>query len=88
MIGEIAEPFFEICSCAGRGSVLSSRLINFHQERLVGVAFLAVSYFPPNPNFNYEAAIISMNSMLGYDVMGYWEYFTASDAPKACEQNV
>ena len=68
--------------------MVSSRLVNFHEGRLVGVAFLAVGYVPPQPDFNYETFLASLKPLVGYDVIGYWEYFAASDAPKACEQNV
>jgi len=62
--------------------------MNFFSERILGVAFLAVGYIPPAPDYNYERSLEVMNQRVGYDVFGYWEYFSSKDAAKKLEENV
>ncbi|KAF9461377.1 Alpha/Beta hydrolase protein [Collybia nuda] len=70
------------------GCSVLSRLLNTHIDYVIGAAFLAVGYSPPQPNFDYKTQIAAMNALFGYDVFGYWEFFSAEDAVALSEKNL
>lgn len=70
------------------GSLLVSRLVHIYPNRLAAVAFLSVGYTPPQPGFDYEAAMGTMKEMFGSDLIGYWELFASKDGPGLCAKNV
>ncbi|KAL0059039.1 hypothetical protein AAF712_014252 [Marasmius tenuissimus] len=69
------------------GSFVAARFANFRPERTIAVGFVTVGYLPPNPNFNLEASNKKTKEMLGFEVLGYWNFLTAPDAPKLCMDN-
>ncbi|KAF8885233.1 Alpha/Beta hydrolase protein [Gymnopilus junonius] len=69
------------------GCFLLSRLLNTHLDRVLGAAFLAVGYIPPQPNFDYNAQLATLNKLVGYDVFGYWRFFSDDDAPTLTEKH-
>ncbi|TFK39366.1 Alpha/Beta hydrolase protein [Crucibulum laeve] len=70
------------------GSMLSSRIVNLFPERLSAVAFLAVGYSPPQADYDYEKYMALTKGMVGYELFGYWEYFSSKDSAKKCEENI
>lgn len=72
----------------GSGSLLVSRLVHIYPNRLAAVAFLSVGYTPPQPGFDYEAAMGTMKEMFGSDLIGYWELFASKDGPGLCAKNL
>lgn len=49
-----------------------SRLYNHHSEKLLAVAFLALWYFPPQPDFDLDKFNQVQKEKLGYETFGYW----------------
>ncbi|KAI5122578.1 hypothetical protein M0805_004795 [Coniferiporia weirii] len=70
------------------GSGLTSRLAVYYPERFLAFGFLAVSYTPPNPNFNYEELLATSEKALGYATVGYWSFFSEDDAHKVLEEHL
>ncbi|KAK1235123.1 hypothetical protein PQX77_001659 [Marasmius sp. AFHP31] len=71
------------------GAYIAARFALFQPERTLAVAFITVGYFPPNPGpFDLEAVHKFTKEHFGYEVLGYWEFFSAEDAPKLSIQNV
>ncbi|KAF9461378.1 Alpha/Beta hydrolase protein [Collybia nuda] len=70
------------------GCFVLSRLLNTHIDYVIGAAFLVAGYVPPQPTFNLKAQIATLKTLLGYEVIGYWEFFGANDAPALFEKNI
>ncbi|TFK30964.1 Alpha/Beta hydrolase protein, partial [Crucibulum laeve] len=70
------------------GVIAASRLVNIYPQRVSAMAFLSLGYFPPNPNWSWEKAISEYHKEVGYDVFGYWEFFSSNDAAKLIETNL
>ncbi|KAF9461379.1 Alpha/Beta hydrolase protein [Collybia nuda] len=70
------------------GCFLLSRFLNTHIEYIIGAAFLAVGYVPPQPTYDYKTEIATMNSLFGHDLFGYWEFFSSDDAVALSEKNI
>jgi len=70
-----------------RGSALLSRLINIQVARILGVAFVAVGYWEPQPEFSIDAWIEMFNKLVGFEVWGYWKFFGADDALAVIEKH-
>ncbi|KAL0062034.1 hypothetical protein AAF712_011112 [Marasmius tenuissimus] len=70
------------------GAYVAARFALFRPERTLAVAFITVGYFPPNPGpFDLEAIHKITKERVGYEVLGYWEFFSAEDAPSLSIQN-
>ncbi|OCH86221.1 alpha/beta-hydrolase [Obba rivulosa] len=71
------------------GCVTASRLANYYPERFSAFAFLAIGYIHPRwPDFDYETLLVKMNEAVGYDVYGYWDFFTEDGADKLIETHI
>jgi len=70
------------------GSALCSRLANYHQDRFIGFAFLALNYFPPSPDFDIEALNALSFKEFGYTNFGYWTFFAREDAAQIIESHI
>ena len=42
-------------------------------------AFLAASYMPPSQRFNMEEVLATTKKMFGYEVYGYWKFFSEGE---------
>ena len=71
-----------------RGASVVSRLANVAPERIHAYAFLAVSYVVPNADFKMENALKLTKSLVGYELFGYWMYFSQDEADQEIENNV
>ena len=71
-----------------RGASVVSRLANVAPERIHAYAFLAVSYVVPNADFKMENALKLTKSLVGYELFGYWMYFSQDEAAQEIENNV
>ncbi|KAL0059455.1 hypothetical protein AAF712_013799 [Marasmius tenuissimus] len=58
----------------GGGCPVISRIAQIHPDRMEACAFLAISYAPPNPNFNLRKVIELQEQQFGYSLFGYWEF--------------
>ncbi|EJD08118.1 alpha/beta-hydrolase [Fomitiporia mediterranea MF3/22] len=69
------------------GSVVVSRLAYLYQERFLAFGFLAVTYMPPDPTFSYKKVSEELEKTFGYNLFGYWEFFSSNGAPKIIEEH-
>lgn len=71
-----------------RGALATSRLHSYYPERFTAYAFLAVSYLAPNPIFNLAETLSATKKLIGYEICGYWKFFSEEGADKTIEDNV
>ncbi|KAL0567477.1 hypothetical protein V5O48_014512 [Marasmius crinis-equi] len=70
------------------GAYVASRFALFKPERTLAVGFVTVGYYPTNTgSFDIKAVHEITKERFGYELFGYWEFFSASDAPKLCIDN-
>jgi hypothetical protein len=82
---------FSKCFCQSRfsrGSTIVSTILQVYENRVIAAAFLAVGYTVPNPKFDYEDVMALSKKKLGYEALGYWEFFSSEGADKIIEENV
>ncbi|KAF9455041.1 alpha/beta-hydrolase [Macrolepiota fuliginosa MF-IS2] len=70
------------------GSKVVSRLANFHEDRFLGFAFLAVPYVPPRPNSNMELTAQATKKMCGYELNGHFMFFSEEDAAETVQRHL
>ncbi|TFY71315.1 hypothetical protein EVG20_g1709 [Dentipellis fragilis] len=70
------------------GSRVASRIANLHPQRVRALAFLAVGYVPPNPDFDPAKLAAFVKATYGREFFGYWGFFAQPGADKVIEQNV
>ncbi len=71
-----------------RGSGITSRLADLYEDRFIAFALLAVGYSPPRPVLDLEKLLEYTKKVAGYELFGYWKFFSAPDAPELIEKNV
>ncbi|KDR85324.1 hypothetical protein GALMADRAFT_84005 [Galerina marginata CBS 339.88] len=64
------------------GSRVTSRLASLYADRFVAVAFLAVGYGVPNTTATYPQILAHTATLAGYELFGYWDFFSAQGADK------
>ncbi|KAF5344588.1 hypothetical protein D9758_013901 [Tetrapyrgos nigripes] len=69
------------------GSTIVSAIVQIYGDRVIAAGFLAAGYTVPNPKFNYEAVMAFTKEKLGYEALGYWEFFAGEGADKIIEEN-
>lgn len=69
-----------------RGSVVLSRLANYHQDRFSAFIWITLSYVPPSKETGYLGKALRKHA--GSEVFGYWEFFVQPNAHVVCEKNV
>ncbi|KAK7451268.1 hypothetical protein VKT23_012608 [Stygiomarasmius scandens] len=70
------------------GAKTASRLANYHPERFSSFAFLAVGYTPPDEFLlPYNESNVLSKSVLGYELFGYWEFFSENGADQIILDN-
>jgi len=69
------------------GSATTGRLANYYPDRFTAFAFLAVGYVAPNKQFDVRATNAFTKQMVGYELMGYWLFFSEDGADKLIEAN-
>ncbi|KAF4599894.1 hypothetical protein EYR40_006998 [Pleurotus pulmonarius] len=69
------------------GSGITSRLADLYEDRFIAFALLAVGYSPPRPVFDLEKLLEYTKKVAGYELFGYWKFFSAPDAPELIEKN-
>ncbi|KAJ3541470.1 hypothetical protein NMY22_g3873 [Coprinellus aureogranulatus] len=70
------------------GSKTVSVLANLYADRFLAFGFLALGYVPPNSlGSTMEELREQAIKLLGYENFGYWEFFTAPDAPKVIQDH-
>nr|GAT53656.1 alpha/beta-hydrolase [Mycena chlorophos] len=68
------------------GVQVVSRLLNYHSDRIIGAAVLAVCYLPPIP-VGTDMTLV-LKEKLGYDVYAYQRFFVEPGAHLLIEKNV
>ncbi|KAK7051628.1 hypothetical protein VNI00_004607 [Paramarasmius palmivorus] len=69
------------------GSFITSRIVQYYPERVIAFAVLAVGYRPPSPEFDWEAINEATKKQVGYEIFGYWGFFSEEGADKIIEDN-
>ncbi|PBK87786.1 alpha/beta-hydrolase [Armillaria gallica] len=70
------------------GCKIISRLANYYPRRFVAFGLLAVGYFPPSTENNYEQFLELSKKAFGYELFGYWSFFSSEGADKIIEDNI
>ncbi|KAF9263987.1 alpha/beta-hydrolase [Marasmius fiardii PR-910] len=72
------------------GAYVAARFANFQPHRTEAVGFITAGYIPPSPvpTFDLQSTFEATKKRLGYEVLGYWEFFASLDAPKVSVDNV
>ncbi|KAF8922734.1 alpha/beta-hydrolase [Mucidula mucida] len=70
------------------GSKITSRLANYFPDRFIAYAFMAVAYIAPTTENNYEAMLEFTKKAFGYELFGYWRFFSEPDAVKIVEERM
>jgi soluble epoxide hydrolase / lipid-phosphate phosphatase len=97
----MAQEVVELLDCVGAekvvtvshdwGSLLQSRLVTYHRERLLATAFLDIGYSaPPLSIGGTTAKALNAATMLafGYPVFGYWFLFNEANASALLDAHV
>ncbi|KAG5220521.1 alpha/beta-hydrolase [Salix suchowensis] len=71
-----------------RGSQVTARLADLYEDRFIAFAFFAVGYVPPNPDFDLDQVLARTKQVVGFELLGYWKFFSEADAPALIEKNV
>ncbi|TFK30773.1 alpha/beta-hydrolase [Coprinopsis marcescibilis] len=69
------------------GSYVVSRVANHSQDRFRGFSFLAVGYAPPTGVTVGQLREMTQKG-LGYETLGYWEFFSAPEAPEIIKKHI
>ncbi|KAK0208136.1 Alpha/Beta hydrolase protein [Desarmillaria ectypa] len=70
------------------GSKLVGRLANYFPDRFIGFGFLAVGYWLPRTENNHEKLLALSKKTFGYELFGYWAFFSSEEAAKIIEENM
>ncbi|KAF7716601.1 Bifunctional epoxide hydrolase 2 [Penicillium ucsense] len=70
------------------GSLLLSRLANYHPERLLSCTFISVPYSKPGEHFDLDAINAMTKSVHGQEQFGYLKFFVRDDAGDIINQHV
>jgi soluble epoxide hydrolase/lipid-phosphate phosphatase len=71
-----------------RGCSVVSRLGNLYPERMMAFAFLAVGYMRPSPESDISMSLAISKQAFGYELFGYWLFFSEDGADKVIENHV
>ncbi|KAJ8702424.1 hypothetical protein PTI98_001137 [Pleurotus ostreatus] len=69
------------------GSILTARLADLYEDRFLAFAFIGGGYTGPRTEFNMEQALALTKKLVGYELIGYWKFFSEPDAPELIEKN-
>ncbi|EPQ60583.1 epoxide hydrolase [Gloeophyllum trabeum ATCC 11539] len=69
------------------GSRIVSRLASYYPERFTAYAFLSIGYTPPMPKFDMHQALQMTKQRLGYELYGYWMFFSAEGADRIVDNH-
>ncbi|KAL0951357.1 hypothetical protein HGRIS_008061 [Hohenbuehelia grisea] len=69
------------------GCKITGRLANLYPDRFLGFGFLAVGYSPPRPDFDLDVVLAQTKKAVGYELFGYWKFFSEPDAANLIEKN-
>ncbi|KAK7051594.1 hypothetical protein VNI00_004573 [Paramarasmius palmivorus] len=67
------------------GALLTSRIVQYHPDRVIAFGVLAVGYQDSFADFNWEASNAQTKEAFGYELFGYWEFFSEDGADKLIE---
>ncbi|KAK0462974.1 Alpha/Beta hydrolase protein [Desarmillaria tabescens] len=70
------------------GCVVTSRLADYYPDRCLAYGFLAAGYYPASQPLAYEAMMQLMKSMIGTELIGYWDLFAEDGADVKIDNNL
>ncbi|KAK7466182.1 hypothetical protein VKT23_004903 [Stygiomarasmius scandens] len=72
------------------GSRTVSRVLSLFPGRICAAAFLSAGYIAPNPNTDLasEETLKKTKELLGYEIFGYFSFFSGEDGSKSCMDNL
>ncbi|EKM57398.1 uncharacterized protein PHACADRAFT_208465 [Phanerochaete carnosa HHB-10118-sp] len=65
-----------------------SRLANYYPERFLAYAFLAVPFAEITPPTDFQMYLDYVKRVYGYELYGYWSFFSAPDANELIQVHV
>lgn len=84
----IVHPPLLLTSHTRRGAKALSRLANYYPERFTAYAWLAVPFVTPSPLVDFSVVQQIVKQRVGYDMYGYWQFFSEDDADKVIQEHV
>lgn len=69
------------------GSVLLSRLVNYHSDRFYSYSFLSVGYAAP-AIFDIDAALAASVAQVGFERFGFWKFLIGDDSVELMKHHV
>jgi hypothetical protein len=70
------------------GSILLSRMADYHPELLLSCTFLAVPYSKPADHFDLEAINAMTKNIMGKEKFGYLNFFIEENAGQLIDEHV
>ncbi|KAF5027511.1 hypothetical protein F66182_382 [Fusarium sp. NRRL 66182] len=70
------------------GSMVLSRVVVWHPERFLKLAFMSAGYTAPGIFFDVDGLNVSSQRQLGYMQLGYWYFFNSYDAERVIVDNL
>ncbi|EKM57396.1 uncharacterized protein PHACADRAFT_255121 [Phanerochaete carnosa HHB-10118-sp] len=70
------------------GSKAVSRLASYHPERFIAYAFFAVAFMEVTPPTDFQIYLDYLKRVYGYDLFGYWTFFSAPDANEVIQAHM
>ncbi|KAK0201113.1 Alpha/Beta hydrolase protein [Desarmillaria ectypa] len=70
------------------GCVVTSRLADYYPDRCLAYGFLAAGYYPASQPLTYEATMQLMKSMIGTELIGYWDFFAEDGVDVKIDKNL
>lgn len=71
-----------------RGAYFVSKLAVYYPSRFIAFGFLALSYGPPTPLFDYDDAMALSTKAFGYGTIGFYKFFSEEGSDKFLEAHV
>jgi soluble epoxide hydrolase/lipid-phosphate phosphatase len=81
------KPVAQLTILLCRGSFLTSRLASYYPERFLAFGFLSVGYISPEGT-NLQAVMNHTKKTLGYEIFGYFLFFSEEGADAIIETHV
>ncbi|EKM50572.1 uncharacterized protein PHACADRAFT_104575 [Phanerochaete carnosa HHB-10118-sp] len=70
------------------GSKAVSRLANYYPERFLAYAFFAVPFMGITPPTDFQISLDYLKQKYGYEIYGYWSFFSAPDADEVIQAHI
>ncbi len=73
-----------------RGARAISALAQYHPERIAAYAFFVLPYIAPGfiPAVDFKETLAATKKLLGFELFGYWLFFSEEDANDIIQKHV